>query len=183
MAAIGGDFTDYTVLVYDANGNHLVDTVVISHDRNDQQIQLAIMPEELKVNDNCKLLILSSPIPCEYQGRVKKIGGNFFIAMFYGQEKESRGSTRYSVSTPALIDALIVDGKPYPLQNLIKVVLINVSTNGVRFRAPYYSFEIGDQFQMHFAVSNSTKKLTAVIVNNVDNGTTSSDYGCRFVAT
>ena len=179
--ALGSDFTDFTVLIYDANGNHLIDTVVTSHDRNDQQIQVGIMPEELKANDDCKLLILSSPIPCEYRGKVKKIGGSLFIAMFYGQEKESRGSTRYAVSTPALIDALIVDGQPYPLQNLVKVVLINVSTNGVRFRAPYYSFEIGDLFQMHFSVSNSTKKLAAVVVNSVDNGTTSSDYGCRFV--
>jgi len=183
MAALGSDFTDLAVLIYDANGNHLVDTAVISHDRGIQQIQVAVMPEELKANDDCKLLILSSPIPCEYRGKVKKSGGSLFIAMFFGQEKESRGSTRYKVSTPALIDALIVDGQPYPLQNLVKVVLINVSTNGVRFRAPYYSFEIGDQFQMHFAVSNSTKKLTAVVVNNIDNGTTSSDYGCRFVTT
>ena len=181
MATLGSDFTDFTVLIYDMNGNHLVDTVITSHDRNSQQIQVAIMPEELKANDDCKLLILSSPIPCEYRGKIKKSGGSLFIAMFFGQEKESRGSTRYAVSTPALIDALIVDGKPYPLQNLVKVVLINVSTNGVRFRAPYYSFEVGDHFQMHFAVSNSTKKLTAVVVNSSDNGTTSSDYGCRFV--
>jgi len=181
MATLGSDFTDFTVLIYDVHGNHLIDTVVTAHDRNDMHIQVGIMPEELKANDDCKLLILSSPIPCEYRGKVKKIGGNFSIAMFFGQEKESRGSARYSVSTPALIDALIIDGQTHPLQNLIKVVLINVSTNGVRFRAPYYSFEVGDKFQMHFAVSNSTKKLTAVVVNNVDNGTTSSDYGCRFV--
>ena len=179
--ALGSDFTDYTVLIYDVDGNHLIDTVVTSHDRNQQQIQVSIMPEELKANDDCKLLILSSPIPCEYRGKVKKSGGSLFIAMFYGQEKESRGAARYAVSTPALIDALIVDGQTHPLQNLIKVVLINVSTNGVRFRAPYYSFEVGDKFTMHFAVSNSTKSLSAVVVNNVDNGTTSSDYGCRFI--
>jgi len=181
MAALSSDFTDHTVLIYDAYDNHLISTIVRSHDRGAQQLQVNIMPDELKVNDDCKLLVLSSPIPCEYQGKVKKVGGNIFIAMFQGQEKESRSSARYPVSTPALIDALIVDNQLHPLQSPIKVILINISTNGVRFRAPYYSFESGDEFQMHLVISNNRKKITAEVVNFVDNGNTSSDYGCRFI--
>jgi len=181
MSALGSDFTDYTVFIYDANGNHLINTIVTSHDRAAQQLQVSMMPEELKINDDCRLLILSSPIPCEYKGKVKKIGGSQFIAMFLGQEKESRGSARYPVSTPALIDTLIVNEQPYPLQTPIKVILLNISTNGVRFRAPYYSFQDGDIFQMHLVISNSQRKLTAIVVNHIDNEPTSSDYGCRFL--
>jgi len=180
MAALGSDYTNNTVLIYSMSGTHLVETVIKSHDRSAQHIQVGIMPSELKANDDCKLLILSSPAPCEYQGKIKKEGGNFIIAMFYGQEKESRASARYAVSTPAMIDTLIVDNEPYTLQNPIKVVLINISTSGVRFRAPYYSFEVGDEFQMHFDVSNSKKMLTATVINHIDNDNTSSDYGCRF---
>jgi len=181
MSALGSDFTDHTVLIYDVNGNHLGSTIIREHDKSAQQIQVNIMPEELKINDDCKLLILSSPIPCEFQGKVKRTGGNHFIAMFQGQEKENRGSARYMVSTPAQVDNLIVDGKVHPLQNPVKVVLINISTSGVRFRAPYYSFEEGDEFQMTFVISNTKKQITAAIVNYIDNDGSSSDYGCRFI--
>jgi len=181
MSALGSDFTNHTVLIYNLSGTHLGSTIIREHDKGAQQIQVNIMPEELNLNDDCKLLILSSPIPCEFQGKVKRVGGNHFIAMFQGQEKENRGSARYIVSTPAQIDNLIVDGKVHPLQTPVKVVLINISTSGVRFRAPYYSFEIGDEFQMNFIISNSRKLITAAIVNFVDNVDSTSDYGCRFI--
>ena len=181
MAALSSDFTDQTVLIYDVNGNHLGSTVVRTHDRGAQQIQINVMPDSLKVNDDCMLLILSSPVPCEYHGKVKRVGGNMFIAMFQGQEKESRAATRHPINSPALIDAIIVDGQSHALQTIMKVVLINISISGVRFRAPYYSFDIGDEFQMHLAINNNRKKIIAKVVNYVDNGTTSSDYGCRFI--
>ena len=183
MAVIGGDFTDQTVLLYDSGGNHLGSTTVSSHDRGAQQIQVSIMPDGLNINDNCKLLILSSPIPCEYLGKVKRVGGNVYIAMFQGQERESRGSTRYPVRTPALIDAFIVDNEIHNLQSPIKVSLINISTSGVRFRAPYYSFETGDEFQMYMYINNSSKRMTARVINYKDNDTDSSDYGCSFIQT
>jgi len=181
MSTLASDFTDYSVLIYDNDGNHLSSTVVREHDKGARQIQVNIMPDELKVNDDCKLLILSSPTPCEFSGKVKKVGGSLFIAMFQGQEKESRGSARYPVRTPAVIDALMIDNALHPLQTPLKVVVINISTTGIRFRAPYYSFEQGDDFQMHLVISNSTKKIIAKVVNVVDNKTDSSDYGCRFL--
>jgi len=60
-------------------------------------------------------------------------------------------------------------------------VLLNISTTGVRFRAPYYSFQAGDKFKMHLTINNSRKELTAEVVNYIDNEPRSSDYGCRFI--
>ena len=180
MSVLDSDFTDCTVFIYNNSGTHLISTTIISHDRASKQIQVSVMPQGLKANDDCMLLILSSPSPCEYHGKVKKVGGNQYFAMYQGQEKESRTSKRYSVNTPAQIDALIIDDQPYLLQTPLKVSLLNISTTGVRFRAPFYSFENGDFFRMHFTISNSNKLLIAQIVNFVDNKTTSSDYGCRF---
>jgi len=181
MAALGGNFTDYSVFIYDTYGNHLINTIVTDHDKVAKQVQVSTMPKELKVNDDCKLLILSSPTPCEFQGKVKKVGGSQYIAMFQGYEKESRGSTRYSVKTPALISTLICDGEPYPLQNPVKVILLNISTTGIRFRAPFYSFQDGDIFKIHFIIKDSKKELTAEVVNHFDNEPQASDYGCRFI--
>ena len=180
MAALSSDFTDHTVLIYDTYGNYLNSSFVTSHDKEARQVILEKIPEELRANENCKLIILTSPTPCEFQGKVKKMGANFFIALFQGQEKESRDAPRYPVSNPALITALIEDEQVYGIQNPIKVSLINISTTGIRFRAPYYSFEIGDMFQMDLFIGNKQKKVTAKVVNNVDS-TDTSDYGCRFL--
>jgi len=181
MAVFSGDFTDQTVLLYDSKGNHLGNTIINNHDRGAQHIQVNVMPESLKINDNCKLLVLSSPIPYEFMGKIKRVGGNLYIAMFQGQERENRGSVRYPVRTPALVDAFIIDNEIHTMQAPIKVSLINISTTGIRFRAPYYSFEIGDEFQMYMTISNSNKRITARVINYKDNEPASSDYGCRFI--
>jgi len=181
MAALSSDFTDHTVLVYDTYGNYLNSSVVTSHDREARQVELEKLPEELNANENCKLIILSSPTPCEFQGKVKKLGAGFYIALFQGQERESREAPRYPVATPALITAHIIDDQVYGIQTPIKVKLINISTTGIRFSAPYYSFDHGDLFQMDLFIGKTQKKVTAKVVNNVDNNDDTSDYGCRFL--
>jgi len=181
MSALTSDFTNQTVLLYDANGNHLLSTSIREYDKGVKQIIVETLPEALKFNDSCKLIILSSPTPCEFGGRIKRAGNDLCIAMFQGQERENREAARYPVSTPALIPTLVVDGEHHPVQTPIKVVLRNISTTGVRFRAPFYSFDIGDEFQMDLFIGNSQKKITARVVNNVDKEPDFSDYGCRFL--
>jgi len=181
MPPLSSDFTNHTALVYDTAGNHLISTFVESHDREARQVVLNQMPEEIKANENCRIIILTSPTPCEFTGKVKKLGASFYVALFQGQEKETRDAPRYPVSNPALISALVEGGQIHRIQTPIKVTLINISTTGIRFRAPYYSFEVDDEFQMDLYIGSNQKKVTAKVVNNVDNKTDSSDYGCRFL--
>jgi len=181
MAVLSSDFTDHTVLVYNTAGVHLVSTVVMTHDKEARQIVLESMPSQLRINENCRLIILTSPTPCEFLGKVKKLGANTYIALFQGQEMEDRDTPRYPVNTPALITALFEDGQVYRVQTPIKVVLLNISTTGIRFRAPYYSFDVGDMFQMDLFIGRKQKKVTARVVNIIDQSSNSSDYGCRFL--
>lgn len=178
---LNSDFTDCNVLIYDIHDNHLGSTVVIDHDKSEQRIQVNAIPERLKVNNDCRLIILASPTPCEFHGKLKREGSSYFIAMFQGQEKDNRKAIRYTINTPAIIDSLVVDEKAHSLQTPIKVDLINISTNGVRFRAPFYSFENGDSFHMHLVISNNTKTIVAKVINNIDSEPYYSDYGCRFL--
>ena len=72
MSALVGDYLGNTVLIYDSDGNHLSSSVINEHDRVAKQIQLESMPYELTVNDECRLLILASPTPVEFNGKVKE---------------------------------------------------------------------------------------------------------------
>jgi len=181
MAALSGDFTDLTALVYDTEGNYLISTFIVSHDKEARHVVLDKMPEGINANENCKLIVLTSPTPCEFLGKAKKTGGNFFIALFQGQEKETRVAPRYSISNPALITAVLVDGEVHRIQTPIKITLVNISASGLRFRAPYYSFDVGDDFHLDMMIGQTPKKATIRVVNAVDNEPESSDYGCRFL--
>jgi len=181
MVALNVDYSDHSVLIYDMDGNHLVNTVVREHDKAEKQIRVNSMPASLKANDDCKLLILTSPAPCEYQGKVKKIGGAFYIAMFQGQMKENRTASRFAVNTPAIIDVCVIEGQQYKLHSPIKVILKNISTSGVRFAAPFHAFNDRDKFRMHMTISGAKKQLIAEVMNHLDNEPKATDYGCRFV--
>jgi len=163
------------------DGNHLVNTVVKEHDKAEKQIRVGSMHASLTANTDCKLLILTSPTPCEYQGKVKKIGGAFYIAMFQGQLKENRTASRFAVNTPAIIDITVIEGQQYKLLSPVKVILKNISTSGVRFAAPFNTFNDRDKFRMHMTISGAKKQLFAEVMNHLDSPPASSDYGCRFV--
>ena len=181
MTSLSSDFTGCPVLIYDNDGERLGNTVITSYNRTSLRIEVKDTPQSLDAGCTCKLLILSSPSPCEFCGRVNKDGNKKIIAMYFGHEVENRGSTRYKVSFPGAIENLICDGKAYPLHTPLQVRLMNISQSGVRFRTPYYSLIDGDRFQMRIEINNSAKLLIADVVNHVDRDNDSSEYGCRFL--
>jgi len=181
MTSLGADFTGCPVLIYNESGVQLGNTVVADYNRSAMRIEVNEMPPSLKIGNVCKLLILSSPSPCEFQGRITKEGNNTGIAMFFGQEKENRGSTRYAVNYKAMIENLICDGKAYPLHTPLEASLINISQSGARFRIPRNSFAGGDRFQMRMIIKENAKLLIADVVNYVDKEDGFSEYGCRFL--
>jgi len=181
MGALSSDFTGCSILIYDPGGKLHGTTVVTSYDRVMLHVNVEELPPDLKIGSSYRLLILSSPTPCEYQGRVVKEGSRVYIAMFQGQEKESRESVRYKVNFRAVVENLITDGKAYPMHTPLEVELLNISKSGVRFLAPVNSFLNGQRFQMRMKIGGGDKLLIADVVNHVDKDTLLSEYGCQFL--
>ena len=182
MSALSSDFTGCSILIYDAvDNNHICSTIVTHYEKNTMRIQIEIFPQTIEAGKVYRLLILSAPTPCEYQGRVFKDGSKKTFAMYQGREKENRGAARYKLKTPALIEKLIFEGQPHPLHTPLKVELINISKSGVRFRAQNNALSDGDQFQMRLTIGENEKLLIAEVINHMDKDTESSEYGCRFL--
>ena len=181
MSALSGDYTGCSVLIYDTQGNNLIDTRITYYDKQSLRIIVKEPPPYLKVGDACKLLILSSPSPCEYMGRITKETQSHYIALFQGKEKEERGATRYKVSFPAMIENLVYDGRAYPLHKSLEVALINVSKSGTRFKAPQSALLDCDRFQMRMKIGEDDKLLIADVVNHIDKDDGTSEYGCKFL--
>jgi hypothetical protein len=181
MKVSGNNYVGCTILIYDDIGNELGNTTVTSYDKNTLYIRVQRMPPALDINDICRVLILSSPAPREYQGRVVVQGTGKAIATFKGKDKENRKSMRYKVNFPARIEYLIVDEQAHPLHTPLEIKLLNISKSGVRFRAPYYSLCDGDKFQMRMSIGDNDKVLISVALNHSDKDLETSEYGCRFL--
>ena len=182
MTGLGSDYTGCDIIIYDETGDHISSTKVISYDKKALRMEVLEMPPELGVGSVCKLLILTSTTPCEYQGRVVRGSTKRVIALYYGHEKESRWTERYKVSSPAQIEYLIFEGKAYPLHTPLSIEIINISKSGLRFIAKYYTMSDGDRFQMRMKISDNDKLFIADVVNHQDRSSSHSEYGCCLLA-
>ena len=181
MSSINCDYTGCSILIYDEAGNHLCDTVVTYYNRITLLVEVGETPESLEESDACRLLILTSPAPCEYRGRIIRIGKGKLIAMYDGKENEKRGESRYIVRLPAVIENYICDDKVYPLHTPIAVEMVNISKNGARLRMPRYAMSTGDRFRMCVTINDRYKNVIAEVKNQTHTGSESSEYGCRFL--
>ena len=181
MEVLGANHTGCAILINDNDGNHLGSTVITGHERDTMRITVQHMPPTLHINSEYSLLILSAPAPCEYQGRLVSEGSKKMLAIYRGRVRENRGAARYKVSSPAIIENLIYDGKAYRLHTPLKIEVINISKSGVRFRAQSNALSEGDRFQMRMKISDSEKLLIAETVNHADKDNAPSEYGCQFL--
>jgi len=181
MSVLSGDYTGCSVLIYDGSDNHVGSSEAISYDRDTLRMRVQDLPSSFKTGDSCRVLILSSPKLCEYQATIVTEGAVKYIAMFKGREAERREAIRHKLTAPATITKLIYNGKPYLLHTPVKVEMINISTGGVRFRAPFFTITEGDRFQLHLKIGGVMKALIADVVNQMDGSSVLADYGCCFV--
>ena len=181
MNALNSNHTDCAILIYDMDGNHLCSTIVTSHDKTAMRIEVKEIPSQLSAGSACAMLVMTSPAPCEYQGRIVGEGNRKIIAMYRGRERENRGAARYKINSSAQIENLIYDGKAYRLHTPFSVELINISKSGVRFRSQNFALSDGDRFQMRMKMSDSEKLLIADVVNHSDKNAETTEYGCCFL--
>ena len=180
--ALGDDYRGCSVLIYTQEGTHICDGIISVHDRKMDWIDLrAGLPSELKLDDFCSLLILSAPIPCEYQARVIKDSGKNVLSLFKGKEKENRKRTRYAVNFQASIEALIIDETEVPLYEFQTVTVINISRAGVRFKAAKNTILQGHKFKLRMKIDSDNRLFTALVINSVDISETEAEYGCSLI--
>lgn len=181
MGSINSDYTGCKIYIYDEDGNNLCCTQVTYYNRSVLRIEVEEPPSSLDAGDPCKLLIMTTPVPCEYRGRIIRIGKRKPIAMYHGRECEKRAEPRHKVVLPAHIDNYVCDGGIYPLHTMLPVKMINLSKSGVRFRTPHYALNIGDRFVMRISIKDKSRMVLAEVKNQLHSGTNFTDYGCCFM--
>jgi len=179
--AFRGDYTGCVVILFDKDGKTIGSTLVKNNNKETLLMQVQSLPDQLSVGSTCRLLILTEPAPCEYQGRIVKDGATNTIAMYHGRMRDDRRNRRIAVTAPAQIEFLVYDGQQYALHTPIKVTLINISRGGMRLSAPNDTLVRGSRFHAKVNIVNTEKSLAAEVVNMLDVDSERTEYGCRFL--
>ena len=170
------------VILYDESGEQLYSTEVVGFNKVELRIELKSIPPSLNIGDVCGLLIISTPTPWEYQGRLIGSSSKKEFALFRGKERENRKSQRHKVNFPAEIDSYVADGQTYKLLTPLKVAVMNISRTGLRFSSTNNSLSKGDKFHMRVSLNDADEKtLKAEVVNTLDKEDSQTEYGCHFM--
>jgi hypothetical protein len=176
-----GNYTGCAILVYDANSHELLArTVVSGHDKAAMSVELD-MRLPFKNGTAVSVLILTNPVPKAYQGRLSIHGSKTSVAMHHGRTQEGRKSKRYNTNLPASLLLVVRDGQVFDFQPPFQVALVNISTTGVRIRAPQAVLSDGDIIQLQMMIGEKTQIMTAEVVFSAGSAA-GSVYGCRFIA-
>lgn len=179
----GGDYVGCAVLLFDMESNTIGSTRVTHINNETLCIRVLELPSNLNVGGSCRLLIMTDPLPCEYQGKIVHDGTEKLIALYSGRTREKRREQRFKVNAQAKLEFLIFNGQTYPLHTPIMMTLINVSVSGARFSAPGYTLAMHNKFQAKINISGAEKPIAAEVINTVDVDSETSEYGCRLLAT
>ena len=174
------NYVDCAVLIHNQNGELLSKTKVTDYDRKNKMIKVEQMPTPGN-NEILKLFILSQPSPCEYKGRVVRIGRDKEIALFGGEEKELRQAVRYKVNFPAQIIGVVEQGELKPAKPPIDIKIIDISTHGFKFFDKMHDWHDGDLLHVQLLMGETHKEWVVKVVrlNSIDDA--EIEYGCRFL--
>jgi hypothetical protein len=173
------DFTKCNVLIYDEDGNPLVNARIWEHNDRENYIVVQDWPE-LKGVDRCRLLIMATPSPYSYMGVIRKKGLDKLINLFEEQVAENRKEQRFKTDLEGGIESLYYDGKAYPLHTKTEVRIVNISKNGMRLTAKENTFGMNDQFSVFVKIGENDKLLLGKVVN-VRDTPPDAEYGCLLV--
>jgi hypothetical protein len=170
------NFTDCNVLIHDEEGNLLADVKIWEHTVNTITVQTW---PELEGVENCKLFIVSKPVPYSYSGVIRKKGFDTIITLYNEKVEEHREEARYDIKSPGYIEGMFYGEKLFPLHTKREINIVNVSKHGMCISDVKNAFNIGDKMRISVQINDNTKMLIAEVVNINPTHTDSFEYGCH----
>ena len=183
MESLGVDFRDCPVIIYDNDGNQMGSTVVKEHDKREMTISVSELPEGATQGERLDLLIIYSGGAGRFYGTPRKsMGiGAYEIALFKEHEQYSRGAERFKLSAPALINNIVTNLGKTPLEPPVKVVVKDLSTNGMLIKAPPGNFKKGQTLEIDVNIQGKDVVFYGLILREQEGDYNTVSYGCKFV--
>jgi hypothetical protein len=174
------EYNNCTVLINDEKGRRIAETEILYHDELRNQIEVDDIPD-LEVGALYECLILTSPTPHAYKGRIHKRPKTKVIALFEGKETENRRDTRYKTDLPANVVGVIRHGKTYTLDKPIVGKVKDISRRGLRYASSSNAINVGERIRVSITSGGGEKNLSAEVLYSLDVPPDNSEYGCLLV--
>lgn len=179
-------YTDCRAFISDSGSGTISEVTIISHNKEYMTISVRGSFRETTGNEFGTVLILTEEGSVhEFRGRIRRSAidaTHSEIALFKGHEKEDRASKRYTLNTVAVVENLITPTGKQPLTMAVEIVLTNLSTVGVSFKAEPKSFALDTVVEIKLKANASISAMQGRVVRIRNIDATSAEYGCTLVA-
>jgi len=175
------NFTNCNVVIFDDERNLLANERILNYDGREQFIEVPESPG-LIIGNLCNVLILTTPSPYMYKGRIRKHINNIVITLFKENTVENRKDPRFKTDFPVIIEPLDGDDKGRHLHAPVEAKVINISSNGIRLHlVSKTALSIGNRVKVRFTTGEKYPVLIADVVNHTTSSADSFEYGCRLI--
>ncbi len=178
------DFNGARVLVKSAIDDNLsFNTAIVEHNKAYQTINVALNEEIPWDLSKLLVIVFANSKVYQFDGTGRKNAtqrGSLEIAIYKASEKEDRKQQRYDVNINANVDAVLIDNYLLDLKIPMQTTILNVSNNGLMFKAMSGAFRPKDILRLTAPdMDNTIFYVSIVRKNNIDLLT--ANYGCKLV--
>ena len=134
---------------------------------------------------NVTVLVFGADKLYEYEGNLTGavIDNEMVVLLGRHREKENRRKRRYKLLTKGIITELCFGDREVRLNKPMKLMTVNMSSDGILVKMDSGSFEKGDCFRMVINVDNRALIFYCSVVRKQNDNMLTEEYGCRIVGT
>jgi len=170
------------ILVRDSvTGTLLADTNIQDYDA--RRNTLTIRKDALTgpADNKLSLLVLGRSEVLEYSGNMRKMANSIDveIAIFGEKKKEDRNFTRYDMKAEGRVEAVIVGEERIELRKPVVMSVVNISANGILFRADADALYKGAKVRVHVGIKGNDFISEYEVVRFQNRNKETAEYGCR----
>lgn len=163
------------------NQKMIADTRISNYDAENSIVRVSAADIPNRKCEQISALIFGNESLYEYIGSIRKtvIANEIEILLGKSREKEDRSQSRYNISMIAAIPSMIITGWNVTLRQPIEVETINISSNGILFRADAGSFYIGSEFMLSLEIEGRAMSLKCEVIRIQNSTIRTEEYGCK----
>lgn len=186
------DFRNCTVNIHNQEGELLLSTRVLHHDKVQNHITLenifgaAVLFDELISGNQYNVIVMCSPTPLAFNGIVRKRveNSNVVITLFKGEPRCKRKEKRHETSLPAEVEWIQSRNKSL-VNKSVEAKIVNLSSRGMRLQMKKSNLSVDDKIKVKIGKADvpDVTEIVAEIRNHVDVDvpTECSEVGCQFI--
>ena len=173
---------DCPIIIFDEQKNLITETIVTGYGKDEMYIEVSEGLENISIGSRLWLLVIHADSVSEFSGKLTSLRQGIYEISVHGQRKrDSRGSPRFSIDIPAVINNLIIDSEVVNLTNPINVTIKNISSTGLMIESKSLPLHKGVSLNIEFKLHDKNTITLCKVVREPKTGSTPNHFGCQLI--